>query len=82
MVILLFISNSLCSVIMAFALQIIFHKENPGIDYEFYVPVEKKDADRERPVEREWETPRHPPRERSRERDSGRAPLRSKSIKI
>lgn len=65
-------------------LYIIFHKENPGIDYEFYVPVEKKDAERERerererPVEVEWETGRHPPRERSRERESGsRASLRS-----
>lgn len=68
-----------------FTPQIIFHKENPGIDYEFYVPVEKKDAERERerererPVEVEWETGRHPPRERSRERESGsRASLRSK----
>lgn len=65
--------------------QIIFHKENPGIDYEFYVPMEKKDAERapdrerERPVEAEWEAGRHPPRERSRERESGsRASLRSK----
>lgn len=63
--------------------QIIFHKDNPGIDYEFYVPVEKKDAEREREREREreveWESGRHPPRERSRERESGsRASLRSK----
>lgn len=63
-----------------FALQIIFHKENPGIDYEFYVPVEKKDAERERPMERERETPRNVPRERQRERESGRASLRSTSI--
>lgn len=60
-----------------FALQIIFHKQNPGIDYEFYVPVEKKDAEREKLTARERETPRHPPRERQRERESGRAPLRS-----
>lgn len=54
-------------------LYIIFHKENPGIDYEFYVPVEKKEAERERLTERERETPR----ERPRERESARAPLRS-----
>lgn len=41
--------------------------------------MEKKDAERERPVEVEWETGRHQPRERSRERESGtRASLRSK----
>lgn len=63
--------------------QIIFHKENPGIDYEFYVPVEKKDAERERPVEVEWETGRHQPRERSRERESGsRSSLRSKQSRF
>lgn len=65
-----------------FALQIIFHKENPGIDYEFYVPVEKKDAERERLMERERETPRNVPRERQRERESGRAPLHSTSIAL
>ncbi|XP_033957715.1 LOW QUALITY PROTEIN: ADAMTS-like protein 4 [Pseudochaenichthys georgianus] len=54
-------------------LYIIFHKENPGIDYEFYIPVEKKEVERERVTERERETPR----ERPRERDPGRAPLRS-----
>ncbi|XP_077454648.1 thrombospondin type-1 domain-containing protein 4 isoform X1 [Stigmatopora argus] len=32
-------------------LYIIFHQQNPGIDYEFYVPVEKKEA--ETPRERE-----------------------------
>ncbi|XP_036931557.1 thrombospondin type-1 domain-containing protein 4 [Acanthopagrus latus] len=58
-------------------LYIIFHKENPGIDYEFYVPVEKKEAERERLTEREWETPREAPRERQREREPVRAPLRS-----
>ncbi|KAK5862231.1 hypothetical protein PBY51_017649 [Eleginops maclovinus] len=54
-------------------LYIIFHKENPGIDYEFYIPVENKEVERERVTERERETPR----ERPRERDPGRAPLRS-----
>ncbi|KAM6995185.1 thrombospondin type-1 domain-containing protein 4 isoform 1-T1 [Tautogolabrus adspersus] len=59
-------------------LYIIFHKENPGIDYEFYIPVEKKEGERERLTERERETPREAaPRERLRERDPGRAPLRS-----
>lgn len=65
-----------------FAHQIIFHKENPGIDYEYYVPVEKKDAVRERPMERERETPRNVPKERPREREPGRAPLRSMSIAL
>ncbi|XP_068998800.1 LOW QUALITY PROTEIN: thrombospondin type-1 domain-containing protein 4-like [Embiotoca jacksoni] len=54
-------------------LYIIFHKENPGIDYEYYIPVEKKEAERER----ERETPREAPRERPREREPARAPLRS-----
>ncbi|KAL7393955.1 hypothetical protein ABVT39_018297 [Epinephelus coioides] len=54
-------------------LYIIFHKENPGIDYEFYIPVEKKEAERERLTEREREVPR----ERQREREPARAPLRS-----
>lgn len=49
-----------------FSVQIIFHKDNPGIDYEFYVPVEKKEEERE------------PPRERPREHQQARAPLRSK----
>lgn len=53
-------------------LYIIFHKENPGIDYEFYIPVEKE-AERERLTEREREVPR----ERPREREPARAPLRS-----
>lgn len=57
-----------------FAVQIIFHKENPGIDYEFYVPVEKKEEERERPKDREREAPRNTPRER----EQARAPLRSK----
>lgn len=55
-------------------LYIIFHKQNPGIDYEFYVPVEKKDGEKERLPESE--TPREPaPRERPREREPVRAPL-------
>ncbi|XP_029694476.1 thrombospondin type-1 domain-containing protein 4 isoform X2 [Takifugu rubripes] len=58
-------------------LYIIFHKENPGIDYEFYIPVEKKEEERERPKERERETPRNAPRERPREHEQARAPLRS-----
>ncbi|XP_028437274.1 thrombospondin type-1 domain-containing protein 4 isoform X1 [Perca flavescens] len=53
-------------------LYIIFHKENPGINYEFYVPVERE-VERERPTERERETPR----ERPRDREPGRSPLRS-----
>lgn len=57
--------------------QIIFHKENPGIDYEFYVPVEKKEEERERPKDREREAPRNAPRDRPREREQARAPLRS-----
>ncbi|KAL2084717.1 hypothetical protein ACEWY4_020235 [Coilia grayii] len=40
---------------------IIYHKQNPGIDYEYYVPVERRGE-----VERE----------RERARDGGRAPLR------
>uniref|UniRef100_A0AAV2MCH2 PLAC domain-containing protein n=1 Tax=Knipowitschia caucasica TaxID=637954 RepID=A0AAV2MCH2_KNICA len=46
-------------------LYIIFHQKNPGIDYEFYVPVEK-------PAERVVERARDPPRE-----PAARAPLRS-----
>ncbi|KAM4580485.1 thrombospondin type-1 domain-containing protein 4 [Odontesthes bonariensis] len=57
-------------------LYIIFHKENPGIDYEFYIPVEKKEGERERLIERERETYREAPRERPREREPARAPLR------
>ncbi|XP_031709035.1 thrombospondin type-1 domain-containing protein 4 isoform X1 [Anarrhichthys ocellatus] len=56
-------------------LYIIFHKENPGINYEFYVPVEKKEQERERLTAREKE--REAPRERQREREPARAPLRS-----
>ncbi|XP_038140219.1 thrombospondin type-1 domain-containing protein 4 [Cyprinodon tularosa] len=52
-------------------LYIIFHKENPGIDYEFYIPVEKKEGEKERQAESET------PRETLRERDTARAPLRS-----
>lgn len=63
-----------------FALQIIFHKENPGINYEFYVPVEKKVLQRERLTEREKE--REAPRERQREREPARAPLRSTSLAL
>ncbi|XP_033836930.1 thrombospondin type-1 domain-containing protein 4 [Periophthalmus magnuspinnatus] len=52
-------------------LYIIFHQKNPGIDYEFYIPVEKKEG--ERMVERT----REPPRERPREQEpAARAPLR------
>ncbi|XP_074509641.1 thrombospondin type-1 domain-containing protein 4 [Sebastes fasciatus] len=64
-------------------LYIIFHKENPGIDYEFYVPVEKKEVEREAPREREREAPREREREaprerpREREREQGRSSLRS-----
>lgn len=65
-----------------FALQIIFHKENPGIDYEFYIPVEKKEVERERITERQREPAREAPRERSREREPARAPLRSKSFAL
>ncbi|XP_037532557.1 thrombospondin type-1 domain-containing protein 4 [Nematolebias whitei] len=54
-------------------LYIIFHKDNPGIDYEFYIPVEKKEGERENLLERE--TPREAPRERVREREPARAPL-------
>ncbi|KAK5599878.1 hypothetical protein CRENBAI_014477 [Crenichthys baileyi] len=56
-------------------LYIIFHKENPGIDYEFYIPVEDKDGEKERLVESE--RPRESPRERQRQREPARAPLRS-----
>ncbi|XP_022612460.1 ADAMTS-like protein 4 isoform X2 [Seriola dumerili] len=55
-------------------LYIIFHKENPGIDYEFYIPVEKKEGERERLTEREREVAR----ERPREREPARAPLRNR----
>ncbi|XP_030605999.1 thrombospondin type-1 domain-containing protein 4 [Archocentrus centrarchus] len=58
-------------------LYIIFHKENPGIDYEYYIPVEKKEGEPEKLMERERETPREAPRERPREREPARAPLRS-----
>ncbi|XP_036394728.1 ADAMTS-like protein 4 [Megalops cyprinoides] len=34
-------------------LYIIYHKQNPGIDYEFYIPVEKKEAERENAKERD-----------------------------
>lgn len=61
-----------------FAVQIIFHKENPGIDYEFYVPVEKKEEESEKLKDREREAPRNTPREKPREREQARAPLRSK----
>lgn len=54
-------------------LYIIFYQKNPGIDYEFYVPVEKKEQERERLVDRA----REPPRERPREHEPARAPLRS-----
>uniref|UniRef100_A0A3Q1C6Q7 PLAC domain-containing protein n=1 Tax=Amphiprion ocellaris TaxID=80972 RepID=A0A3Q1C6Q7_AMPOC len=73
-------------------LYIIFHKENPGIDYEFYVPLEKKEErlmEREAPREqaREWpreqlkEQPRdrEPMREQLRDREPARASLRSTS---
>lgn len=56
-------------------LYIIFHRENPGIDYEYYIPVEKKEGERETPT-REKEPPREAPRERPRERETARAPLR------
>ncbi|XP_056157928.1 thrombospondin type-1 domain-containing protein 4 [Lampris incognitus] len=52
-------------------LYIIFHRQNPGIDYRFYVPAEKTEAEKERPREREVA------RERPRDRDGPRAPLRS-----
>ncbi|XP_041844598.1 thrombospondin type-1 domain-containing protein 4 [Melanotaenia boesemani] len=55
-------------------LYIIFHKANPGIDYEFYIPVEKKEGERETLMERE--VPREAPRERLREREPARAPFR------
>ncbi|XP_027867390.1 thrombospondin type-1 domain-containing protein 4 [Xiphophorus couchianus] len=55
-------------------LYIIYQKDNPGVDYEFYIPVENKDGDKERLPENE--TPREPPREKAREREPVRAPLR------
>lgn len=58
-------------------LYIIFHQKNPGIDYEYYVPVEKKESEREGLVERVREPPRERPRERPREQEpAARAPLR------
>ncbi|KAJ8383769.1 hypothetical protein AAFF_G00214560 [Aldrovandia affinis] len=42
-------------------LYIIYHRQNPGIDYEYYIPVEKKEGERER----------------AKEREGGRAPLRA-----
>ncbi|KAM6968189.1 thrombospondin type-1 domain-containing protein 4-like isoform 1-T1 [Aplochiton taeniatus] len=53
-------------------LYIIFHRQNPGIDYEFFLPVEKTEGERES-ASRE----RDGVRERGRETDGGRAPLRS-----
>ncbi|XP_035242182.1 ADAMTS-like protein 4 [Anguilla anguilla] len=44
-------------------LYIIYHRQNPGIDYEFYIPAEKSEGERER----------------ARERDGGRAALRDVS---
>ncbi|XP_053699740.1 thrombospondin type-1 domain-containing protein 4 [Synchiropus splendidus] len=58
-------------------LYIIFHQKNPGIDYEFYIPMEKKEVEREKPMDRDWQTPRDIQRQRQRERETGRAPLRS-----
>ncbi|XP_012721199.2 thrombospondin type-1 domain-containing protein 4 [Fundulus heteroclitus] len=58
-------------------LYIIFQKENPGIDYEFYVPVENKEGEKERLAESEKETARETPRDRPMERQPVRAPLRS-----
>uniref|UniRef100_A0A674AX03 PLAC domain-containing protein n=1 Tax=Salmo trutta TaxID=8032 RepID=A0A674AX03_SALTR len=63
-------------------LYIIFHRQNPGIDYEFYIPTEKKAEERERPRERERERPREREVERERPRDGGRAPLRDTSSLI
>ncbi|XP_034030554.1 ADAMTS-like protein 4 isoform X2 [Thalassophryne amazonica] len=54
-------------------LYIIFHQQNPGIDYEFYIPVEKPEAETEWLTDREGEVPREWPRER----EAPRAPLRS-----
>ncbi|KAJ8287895.1 hypothetical protein COCON_G00005540 [Conger conger] len=34
-------------------LYIIYHRQNPGIDYEYYIPVEKSEGERERAKERE-----------------------------
>uniref|UniRef100_A0A8C6PH73 ADAMTS like 4 n=1 Tax=Nothobranchius furzeri TaxID=105023 RepID=A0A8C6PH73_NOTFU len=53
-------------------LYIIFHKENPGIDYEFYIPVEKKRKEAE-----ERETPREA--QRQRQREPARAALRGET---
>ncbi|XP_028986014.1 ADAMTS-like protein 4 [Betta splendens] len=58
-------------------LYIIFHKENPGIDYEFHIPVDKKEGAQERPKDIEREPARETPREWAREREPARAPLRS-----
>ncbi|KAI1885902.1 hypothetical protein AGOR_G00208540 [Albula goreensis] len=44
-------------------LYIIFHRQNPGIDYEYYIPVEKNEVEREP----------------AKERDGGRAPVRDRS---
>ncbi|XP_061885653.1 thrombospondin type-1 domain-containing protein 4 [Entelurus aequoreus] len=55
-------------------LYIIFHQQNPGIDYEFYVPVDKK-KEAERPADRE--TPREASRDKLWEREPSRASLRS-----
>ncbi|KAJ8289982.1 hypothetical protein GJAV_G00007410 [Gymnothorax javanicus] len=44
-------------------LYIIYHRQNPGIDYEFYIPVESNEAEKER----------------ARNRDRGRASLRDVS---
>ncbi|XP_064803633.1 thrombospondin type-1 domain-containing protein 4-like isoform X2 [Oncorhynchus masou masou] len=63
-------------------LYIIFHRQNPGIDYEFYIPTEKKVEERERPREREVERPREREVERERPRVGGREPLRDTSSLI
>ncbi|KAJ8005055.1 hypothetical protein DPEC_G00142680 [Dallia pectoralis] len=66
-------------------LYIIFHKQNPGIDYEFYIPAEKKEEE-EKPREgerqrggdrlREVQRPREREVVKEQLRDGGWAPLR------
>ncbi|CAL8359785.1 unnamed protein product [Arctogadus glacialis] len=62
-------------------LYIIFHRQNPGIDYEYHLPVERAEREREKPREREREREREPARERPREREGlwegASSPLRS-----
>ncbi|CAL8247271.1 unnamed protein product [Lota lota] len=58
-------------------LYIIFHRQNPGIDWEYYLPVVRAEREREKPREREVARERERPREREGLREEASSPLRS-----